>query len=35
MLGLLTIGLALFIAFGLGAFLEQGGKSNPEDYDDD
>jgi len=35
MLTCFTIGLVLFVAFGLGALLEQGGKSDDEDYDDD
>jgi len=35
---LVTFGVALLllaIAFGIGAWLEQGGKSDPEDYSDD
>jgi hypothetical protein len=29
------IALFLFAAFGIGAWLEQDGKSKPEDYDDE
>jgi len=29
------VALGLFVAFGAGAWLEQGGKSEDEDYDDE
>jgi len=29
------IALGLFLAFGAGAWLEQGGKSKDDDYDDE
>lgn len=34
---LLLIGvcIALFVAFAIGAWVEQGGKSKDEDYDDE
>lgn len=32
---LFGIAIGLFAAFAIGAWLEQGGKSKEEDYDDD
>jgi hypothetical protein len=31
----IIMALFLFAFFGIGAWLEQGGKSDPEDYSDD
>jgi hypothetical protein len=35
MIDALIIAGCLFAFFGIGAWLEQGGKSDPEDYDDE
>lgn len=35
MLKLIIVCILLFVAFGLGAWLEQGGKSKERDYDDE
>jgi hypothetical protein len=34
-IGVFIVGALLVAAFGIGAWLEQGGKSKDEDYDDD
>lgn len=34
-IGVFMVGAALVVAMGIGAWLEQGGKSKDEDYDDE